>query len=418
MLALVVGLLGVARCDSTDGLTGEDTGIVDEAGDDTGTVPPGNNEDGPGTSEDPGGEDPEAEPGEDAEGEDPENPDPGEENFGGELPPLPDLRIRLVSRLPLAGEDALNTDVWGFVNPQDGKRYALVGGLSGSTSQLYVVDASNPEMPALRAAFPAPGFDMKVWKHYAYTVTGSGDRTASAPEGRILDLSTPANPRTVGAFPSGHNVFIDEQGYLYLSFPGLRIFDLNPDPTNPVPVWDDGAPNGGHDATVIGNRLYDFHGTGGTRIYDVSDRRNPLLLGSINDPSIAFHHSGWTSEDGRYLFICDEGSIGSNPDVTVWDIREPDNPTRVAAFGDDNATVHNLYIEDDLAFVSYYSAGFRVYDVADPTQPRLLDEFDTDPGEQGAGLNGAWGVYPFARFGYIYVSDVSQGLFVFSLEPN
>ena len=101
--------------------------------------------------------------------------------------------------------------------------------------------------------------------------------------------------------------------------------------------------------------------------------------------------------------------------MTVWDIQQPDNPRRVAEFGDDNAIVHNLYVIDDVAYVSYYAAGFRIYDVSDPTQPRLLDEYDTDPGENGIGLNGAWGVFPYARFGYIYVSDVAEGLFIFEL---
>ena len=84
--------------------------------------------------------------------------------------------------------------------------------------------------------------------------------------------------------------------------------------------------------------------------------------------------------------------------------------------GDSTATVHNLYILDDLAYVSYYSAGFRLYDVSDPTMPRLLDEFDTAPTDTGAGFSGAWGVYPFMPSGHIYVSDRTGGLYVFTLE--
>ena len=327
---------------------------------------------------------------------------------------VPNLRIHLLSHLKLAGDDILNTDVWGFVNPQGGKRYALVGGLGQGTQKLFVIDASNPTAPQLASTIDVPGFDIKTRGRYAYTVTGNRDFSPQ-PEGRIIDMSNALDPQIVGAFPSAHNIFIDNQGYLYLAAPGLRIMDLNADPTNPVLVWDDGLP-GGHDAAVIGNRLYDFHGMRGTFIYDITNRANPHLLGAITDPSIQFHHSGWTTTDGRYLFICDEGSSGSNPDVTVWDIQQPDNPRRVAAFGDDNATVHNLYIIGDVAYLSYYSAGFRIYDVSDPTQPRLLDEFDTDPGPIRPGLNGAWGVFPYERFGYIYVSDVAEGLFIFDVR--
>ena len=345
---------------------------------------------------------------------------PGQEDTDGDgrgdvCDTVPDLRISLVSQLKLTGEGQIHADVWGMLNAPDGKRYALVGGLGSGNSVLYVVNATDPANPQLTSTLNVPGFDVKVWKQYVYTVTGSSDKNANNPEGRIIDLSAPSSPRIVGSFPSAHNIFIDPRGYMYLELPGLRIMDLNADPRNPRLVWDSNEPTGGHDATVVGNRLYDFHGTAGTNIYDISNRANPRLLGSITDPSIAFHHSGWPSSDGRYLFICDEGATGSTPDVTVWDIQQPDNPRRVAEISDDEATVHNLYIKDDVAYVSYYSAGFRIYDVSDPTRPRLLDEYDTDPSLHGPGLFGAWGVFPYARFGYIYVSDVANGLFIFEL---
>ncbi len=167
-----------------------------------------------------------------------------------------------------------------------------------------------------------PGFDVKVWGHYLYSVNGrfSGD-------GKIVDIADPANPRVVGSFPSAHNIFISEHGYLYLESPGLSVFDLNPDPTYPMFVWSAGVE--GHDAAVIGNRLYDFHGVSGTNIFDVSDPVNPKLLGTIQDLSIVYHHSGWTTEDGNYLFICDELANHPSQDITVWDIRDPANPGRV-----------------------------------------------------------------------------------------
>jgi hypothetical protein len=322
--------------------------------------------------------------------------------------------IRMVSHLSLAPEGMAHSDVWGYVDPNTDKEYALVGAYGGSA--LFIVDVSDPTVPVHVSTATVPGFDMKVWQQYAYTVTGGGDRRSSEPEGRIVDLSDPANPVVVGSFPSSHNLFIDDLGYMYLDVPGLRIFDLNTDPLHPTLVWDDELPQGGHDATVIGNRLYDFHGRGGTHIYDVTNRQEPQLLGSITLPSIRYHHSGSTTIDGRYLFVCDELSRDSTADVTIWDIDNPANPVLAAEIGDDEATVHNLYVIDDLAFVSYYSAGFRLYDVSDPTQPRLIDEFDTAPEISGAGFDGAWGVYPFTPSGHIYVSDIENGLYVFALD--
>ncbi len=335
---------------------------------------------------------------------------------GNNVDPPADPRLRLEGHLDLAGPGLINTDVWGYFDAGTGRAYALVGGTGRDTTALYVVDVTDPAVPRLTATLGVPGFDMKVWQHFAYTVTGSGDR-GGAPEGRILDLSDPARPQVVGAFPSAHNLFIDENGLMYLEFPGLRIFDLKPDPLQPVLLWSD-FPQQGHDATVVGTRLYDFHGTDGTRIYDVSTPSAPRLLGAITLPSIRYHHSGWPTGDGAHLFLCDEGARGTATDVTVWDIRDPGNPALVGGITDTTATVHNLYVRDDLAYVAYYKAGFRLYDVSDPAAPRLLDAFDTAPGETGDGFSGAWGAYPFTPSGHVYVSDMQQGLFVFSLVSN
>ncbi|MCZ6776090.1 MAG: choice-of-anchor B family protein, partial [Ignavibacteria bacterium] len=188
------------------------------------------------------------------------------------------------------------------------------------------------------------------------------------------------------------------------------------DPTNPMLLWDDGT-GGGHDAAVIGNRLVDFHGGSGTNIYDVSFS-NPFsvqLLGSINDPAISYHHSGWTTENGRYLFICDELATHPTADITVWDINDPGNPQKVDELADPTATVHNLYVLGDFAYASYYSAGFRVFDVSIPNAVVMVGEYDTSP-SSGEGFQGAWGVYPFAPSGNVYVSDRQNGLFVFQFN--
>jgi choice-of-anchor B domain-containing protein len=303
------------------------------------------------------------------------------------------------------------TDVWGYVDSGSGKEYALVGHSSGGLS---IVEVSNPRTPRLVAQlFSVPGIDIKTWKHYVYSVTGD------AGFGAILDMSDPTHPTRAGGFPSSHNLFIDDRGFMYLAFPdGLHIFDLKPDPTKPVAVWSGGTY--GHDAAVIGNRLYDFHGYGGTFAYDVSDPAHPQLLGAITDPAIGFHHSGWPSRDGRYLFLCDEAARHPTPDITVWDLSDVAHPSRVGSFGDSTSAVHNLYVIDDFAYISYYTAGYRVLDVSDPQNPKLAGEFDTDaPVDADNFTSGAFGVYPLAPSGNIYVSDTFSGLFIFApVKPS
>ncbi len=66
----------------------------------------------------------------------------------------------------------------------------------------------------------------------------------------------------------------------------------------------------------------------------------------------------------------------------------------------------DLFVSGDLAFFSYYSAGFKVYNIAEPTTPVLVGTFDTDP-INTPGFTGAFGVDAFLPSGMILVSGQS-----------
>lgn len=313
------------------------------------------------------------------------------------------------------------TDVWGYVDTNTNKEYAIVGyggfKLKGDeNSGVVVVDVSNPREPEIVANVnTVAGFDVKVWQNYLYTIDGTG---TGLNDGTILDISDPANPIIAGRFSTGHNMFIKD-GYMYLQTggQGLRIYNLNNNPTDPILVWSGGVD--GHDSMVFNNRLYSFDAAKGTNIFDVSNPESPLLLGSVSDPFIRFHHSGWVTEDQNHLFICDE--LADSPptpapfDFTIWNISDLDNPVRVGGYADANATVHNLYIIGDFAYVSYYNAGLRIFDISEPASPRLVEEFSTST-QSGPGTDGAFGVYPFSPSGNIFLSDRNTGLHIFSFK--
>ena len=312
--------------------------------------------------------------------------------------------------------NSLLSDVVGYVTP-DSHEYAIAGFFTGSRG-ISIVDLADPYTPTEIARISTvDGFDMKIWKHYVYTVDGS----SSTSGGGIVDISDPANPIRVGAFPSAHNIFITNDGYMIAEVTGLKIYDLNPNPTSPQLVFYDGT-NGGHDAVVVGDRLYDFHGgfstPGFTRIYDFSDPSNPNLLTEINDPAIQYHHSGAPTEDGNYLFICDELAFDGIPDITVWDISNLDNPEKVASYDDTSATVHNLYVRGNYAYVSYYTAGMKIFDISDPLNMTVVYEFDmSDTDGEGYNRGGAFGLFPDAPDHRVYVSDFASGLWVFKFDP-
>lgn len=309
----------------------------------------------------------------------------------------------------------LLSDVTGYVDPATNKEYAIVGYLSLGKG-VSIVDVSDPANPVAVAGIDSiPGFDVKVWGNYLYTVNGGSNGLGS-----IVDISNPASPVVVGQFPSAHNIFISDNGYLFASVSGLKIYNLNPNPISPQLVWQNG--DGGHDAAVIGTRLFDFHGFGGsvgagyTNIFDIVNPEAPQFLGRITDPAIAYHHSGWTSEDGNYLFINDELSNHPSDDITVWDISDLGNPTKVGGYNDSLATVHNLYVIGDYAYVAYYASGFRIFDISDPLNMQVVAEYDTSPQYSGQGFHGAFGVYPFAPSGNIYLSDGEMGLYIFRFD--
>ncbi|MFQ5510830.1 MAG: choice-of-anchor B family protein [Candidatus Krumholzibacteriia bacterium] len=318
--------------------------------------------------------------------------------------------ITLLGQLDLAPGSTLNSDIWGWLDPVTLKEYAIVGEWNGP--RVYIVDVSDPVNPVVASTITSTfgfGFDVKTWDHYLYTVDGNGNGN----DGQIYDIANPAAPVFVGNFLSAHNIFIDDNGIMYNEITGLTIFDLKPDPTSPAFLWSGGVE--GHDATAVGNMLYDFHGTAGTFIYDITNPSGPVLLGSITDPGIFYHHSGWASADGNYLYINDELASGPVPDITVWDIGNPNAPVKVDQFADSNATIHNTFRVGSFLFASYYNAGFRVFDISNPLAIQLADEFDTSA-FAGEGFNGAWGCYPFAPSGNIYVSDMQNGLYLFSFS--
>lgn len=306
-------------------------------------------------------------------------------------------------------------DVWGYYDAASDREYALAGFQPGETSDggLYVIDVTDPSNPTLTATVEeAKAHDVVVWRNYAYTVTGHfGEEQL----GVVYDLTDPADPVPVGTFPSGHNLFVSDRGYMYKALPGVVAYDLEFDPTAPRPIWRDGS-TGGHDVTVIDDVLLDFHDFDGTRLYDVSDPFSPLSEQVLESDSVRFHHSGWMSDDGRYLYINDElpSNLNQNPDITVWDVAAEEI---VATFRDTSSTVHNSYVVCDRLVVAYYAKGLVLLDVSDPTDPTLLDAYDTDPDAEEPGLFlGAWGAFPYTRSGNVLVSDVDKGLYVFGLE--
>ncbi|MDH4037771.1 MAG: choice-of-anchor B family protein [Candidatus Krumholzibacteria bacterium] len=320
--------------------------------------------------------------------------------------------ITLQGFLPLTGTTRI-TNVWGYYDEATGREYALVGDWFGG---FYIVDATDPTNPILVVKVTGvSGFDLKVWDHFVYSCDGN----SAGNDTRITSLANPITPVVLPALlPSCHTISISTQGVMYMEYVGVRIFDLNADPQNPDSLYY--IDNLGHDSTPRGNRLYDFNAVQ-MNIWDVSNPSQPALIGSDDDPGVLYYHSGDESKNHNYLYVCDEYAVTPTPDIVIYDINDPSLPVRIGGINDPASRVHQLYVDGDLMFVGYYTAGFKVFDIANPAAPVLADVYDTSPYQTETGpdvYNGAYNAYPYTHSGSVYVADHPSGLFIFSVDGH
>ncbi|MEM8602146.1 MAG: choice-of-anchor B family protein, partial [Bacteroidota bacterium] len=121
-------------------------------------------------------------------------------------------------------------------------------------------------------------------------------------------------------------------------------------------------------------------------------------------------HNVCATPDGETIFVGDE--IGSGPWTRAFDVSDLSDPELIAELiVDDQAVVHNCYVEGDLLYVAHYTEGLQVFDVSTPASPEQVAFYDTRPGP-GFGFDGAWTAYPYLPSGRVIVSDLSGGLFV------
>jgi choice-of-anchor B domain-containing protein len=319
------------------------------------------------------------------------------------------VEIELRGRINLPNSTFL-VNVVGYVDPVTTRAYAIVG---DNQDKVYIIDVTDPaDMRIASQIDGVPGFDVKTWDHYLYTCDGDQGGNDS----RIIDLDDPANPAVLpNGFASAHTLQVSSAGILFAEYPGLRVYDLAT-PTAPALLYASGGE--GHDSTPKGtDRLYDFHGRDATVIWDVTDPSDPDTLGVIDDPTIVFNHSGDVTADQRYLYICDELAPHPTPDITIWDIADPSLPVKVGQVADAASSVHNIYIVGNLAYTAYYAAGFKVFDLTDPTRPVLAAQYDTSK-RTGEGFIGAIGAFAYTPDGSVYVLDIENGLFVFSVTQT
>ncbi len=330
--------------------------------------------------------------------------------MGGHAPAGSSANLRLLAHHDLGGHGD------GMQVVRSGN--ALYVGHTGTTGTgTSVLDVSDPARPVLVSQWPAPprshthkvqvagGLLLVNHEKFPYRAAISGPFSAGL---AVYELSDPLRPRQIGFWRSGgrgvHRIVWTGGRYAHLSATpdGFRdriwiVLDLA-DPARPVeaarwwwpgqredeqPAWPDGERYAAHHALIAGGRAYLGYDDAGMVILDVSDLTSPRRADHLSWDGGSTHTC--LPLPGRGLVVAADEQVKDGPRCTAarrpGDRRRWRPEPRVLAVcphpaGFDDLPLrfgaHNLhenqpgaYRSERVVFATYFSAGVRVYDLAD-----------------------------------------------------
>ncbi|MGH7773238.1 MAG: LVIVD repeat-containing protein [Candidatus Binatia bacterium] len=292
----------------------------------------------------------------------------------------------------------------------------------------------------------------------------------------IWDVSNPRRPRQLGHYQTystgTHRNFYDG-GSLVHAAGGAPGFDMKiyqivdiADPEKPreisrfwLPEQAEGAPKTGARLSchgpphVEGDRAYLSYGAGGAIILDISDRLRPRLVSQLVFQGISNHHGIHTflPLPRRKLALVNDEAINENGEedlnlAGIVDLRDEKAPRLLSLFpqplppaetglknffekggrfGPHNQHHPNhqpcLEDRDDIAYLTYFNAGLRIFDIRDPRTPKEIAYFiPPDPkvriGTKPSRLVAQTEDVLVDRRGYIYISQKNQGIYILRLK--
>ncbi|MEI8117462.1 MAG: choice-of-anchor B family protein [Flavobacteriia bacterium] len=312
-------------------------------------------------------------------------------------------------------------DVWGYVD-ELGNEYAIVGTSKG-TSIVNITDGANPQEVFWLAGTESIWRDPCVYGNYAYVTTEAEDGLliidlSPLPQSTNLPTSLYTGPSS-NPWQSAHTCFTSPSGYGYIfganrGNGGVIMLDLQSNPMSPVEVgtYD---PHYVHDGFERNDTLYIGHIYDGFfSVLDVTDKANPLLIGTKTTPN-SFTHNVWPSANGQVVYTTDEISGAY---IAAYDITDGLNITeldRVQSTANSFVIPHNVHVRGEYLVTSYYSDGVIIHDATYPYNLIKVGSYDTYIG-QTPGFDGCWGVYPFFPSGKAVAADITKGLFILGMH--
>jgi len=137
-------------------------------------------------------------------------------------------------------------------------------------------------------------------------------------------------------------------------------------------------PGFANNVDVSGNFAYVAAGAAGLQVVDVTDRRAPHIVGSLDTSG----NANDVRVVGNRAYVAD-GSAG----LKIIDITNPANPTLLGAL-DTAGEANDVVVVGNRAYVADGTAGLQIIDVSNPQAPALLGTFDTPGIARGVDVSG------------------------------
>ncbi|MBK7254521.1 MAG: choice-of-anchor B family protein [Ignavibacteria bacterium] len=323
----------------------------------------------------------------------------------------------LLKNIDVAGRSY--SALWGYTAP-DGREYAILGYNRG-TSFIDITDSANIREVDTLTGLTSSWREMKTYSHYAYIVS-----EATNSKLQIVDLQyLPDSVSLVATwsytgYTKTHS--ISQSGnYLYLnggnaasSVGGVAVVDVS-NPVSPVKMgeWNTEYV---HDCRVQNDTIWAANVyTGKMSIINASNKSSLQFVRNWQaypQSAVSTHNCAFpVTRD--YIYTTNEVSSPAGK-LNVWDIRDLNNITFVRDWqptGITTAIVHNIETYGNYAVIAHYTAGIRILNISNPSNPVEVAWYDTYPSSNSTNFSGCWGVYKFSS-GKIIGSDISNGLFV------
>lgn len=289
-----------------------------------------------------------------------------------------DTRVWLVPEVTdrVARRASLHT--WG--GPYELVRRGHLVYVANKLSGLMIVDIADPAAPRILGVVDTPGQVMQVVLagHYAYLADGKGGL-------RIVDVADPEQPKEVASLPMIALRLAIRGGYLYAAMAGngLQVVDVS-SPTQPRAVMQLPTAAPLIDVAVHEDRLVLGYTKGGVALARLDNPARPAIEQRLDlEGSIR----GLASQ-GTELFVVTrifDKETGGH--LVRVDLAEPSRP-RILSTTPLYGHPSDIEWTGDRVLVCLEANGVRIFDVADPVVPRLIDIVDLPSSPRSAVLSG------------------------------